>query len=110
MEEPLKLKKLEVNQPHLVNLCQEEEEIKVDSEDKEDNKDQLKLMLIFKLPLFSSVDYHIIQQPNQLNNSLLQLVPFNLPELLLTDKHKSPEDSVMSNSMMFKLLKKHINK
>lgn len=88
MEEPLKLKKLEVNQPHLVKLCQEEEEIKVDLEDKEDNKDQLKLMLISKLLHFSSVDYHIIQQPNQLNNSLLKLVPFNLLELLLTDKHK----------------------
>ncbi len=81
MEGPLKLKKQEVEQLHLVKACQEEEEIKEDLEDKEDNKDPLKLMQTFKLLLFSSVDYHIIQQPNQLNNSLPKLVKFNLQEL-----------------------------
>jgi len=80
VEEPLKLKKQGVNQLHLVKACQEEEEMEEDL-DKEDNKDQLKLMQTFKLLHFSSVDYHIIQQPNQLNNSLPKLVKFNLPEL-----------------------------
>lgn len=104
-----KSNKPEESQPHLDKLCQVEEEIKVDSVESKDNKDPSKVMLIFLLQLYSSVDYHINQLLTLLSNSSLKLVPYSQQELLLINKPKNQEVLDMLNSMMFKLLKKPIN-
>lgn len=79
-------------------------------EETKDNKDQVKEdkegkeglietsqpeMPTLKLLLFLLEVSLITQQPNQLNNYSLVLVKFNLLELLLINKPKNQEDSVM---------------